>query len=62
MGSPTTVDQAADEFVDQYGEEAVDVLRGRAAAAAEIDDQIAAETWHKTADAAARKLQEAAGP
>ncbi|MBV9583335.1 MAG: hypothetical protein JO213_00435 [Alphaproteobacteria bacterium] len=58
----TTIDQAADEFVEQYGEEAVDVLRARAKAATEICDELAAETWHKTAEAAARKLREASRP
>src|SRR5205807_2260991 len=43
-------------------EEAVDVLRARAEAAAEIDDALAAETWHKAADAAARKLRDSPGP
>lgn len=57
----TTIDQAAEEFVEQYGEEAVEVLRARAKAAAEIDDDLAAETWHKAADAAARRLREATG-
>jgi hypothetical protein len=57
----TTIDQAADEFVDQYGHEAVDVLRARADAATEIGDGLAAETWRKTADAAQRKLREATG-
>src|ERR1051325_3836732 len=51
--TPTTIEQAAEEFVEAYGEEAVEVLRGRAEAAAEIDDALAAETWHKAADAAA---------
>ena len=62
MSNPTTIDQAADEFVDQYGHAAVDVLRARAEAAAELDDELAAETWGKAADAAERKLQEAADP
>jgi chaperone required for assembly of F1-ATPase len=38
------------------------VLRARAEAAAELDDELAAETWGKAADAAERKLQEAADP
>ncbi len=62
MSNPTTIDQAADEFVGQYGHAAVDVLRARAEAAAELDDELAAETWGKAADAAERKLQEAADP
>lgn len=62
MGVRTTIDQAAEEFVDQYGEEAVGVLRARAQAAAELDDALAAETWHKAAEAAERKLREAFGP
>jgi hypothetical protein len=62
MSNPTTIDQAADEFVDQYGHAAVDVLRARAEAAAELDDEVAAETWGKAADAAERKLHEAADP
>jgi hypothetical protein len=33
-------------------------LRARAEAAAEIDDTLAAETWHKAADAAERKLRD----
>jgi len=35
---------------------------GLAEAAAEIDDALAAETWHKAADAAARKLRDSPGP
>jgi hypothetical protein len=56
--TPTTIEQAAAEFVDEYGEQAVEVLRARAEAAAEIDDTLAAETWHKAADAAERKLRD----
>ena len=43
MSNPTTIDQAADEFVDQYGHAAVDVLRTRAKAAAERKLQEAAD-------------------
>ena len=57
----TTIENAAEEFVDQYGEEAVGVLRARAKAAAELGDALAAETWHKAAEAAERKLREAPG-
>ena len=60
--TPTTIEQAAEEFVEAYGEEAVEVLRARAEAAAEIDDALAAETWHKAADAAARKLRDSPRP
>ena len=60
--TPTTIEQAAEEFVEAFGEEAVEVLRARAEAAAEIDDALAAETWHKAADAAARKLRDSSGP
>jgi len=60
MDGRTTIDQAAEEFVDEYGEEAVGVLRARAEAAADLGDAVAAETWHKAADAAERKLREAA--
>jgi len=62
MDGRTTIDQAAEEFVDEYGEEAVGVLRARAEAAADLGDAVAAETWHKAADAAERKLREAASP
>jgi hypothetical protein len=62
MAGRTTIDQAAEEFVDEYGEDAVDVLRARAKAAAELGDALAAETWHKAADAAARKLRDDANP
>jgi hypothetical protein len=58
MDDPTTIEQAADEFVETYGREAVDVLRARARAAAEVGDELAAQTWRKTADAAVRKLRE----
>ena len=61
MEDATTIEQAADEFVEQYGEEAVGVLRARADAAAEIDDEVAAETWRKAADAAERRLRETLG-
>jgi hypothetical protein len=61
MADRMTIDQAAEEFVDQYGEDAVDVLRARAKAAAELGDALAAETWHKAADAAERKLRDAPG-
>jgi predicted HAD superfamily Cof-like phosphohydrolase len=54
MGRRTTIEEAAEEFVE--------VLRARAEAAAEIDDALAAETWHKAADAAARKLRDSPGP
>jgi hypothetical protein len=62
MDGRTTIDQAAEEFVDAYGEEAVGVLRARADAAADLGDALAAETWHKAADAAARKLRDADSP
>jgi hypothetical protein len=61
MDHATTIDQAAGEFVDEYGGEAIEVLKARAQAAADLGDELAAETWHKTADAAARKLGEANG-
>ena len=60
--TPTTIDQAAAEFVEEYGQRAVDVLRARAKAAGEIGDTLAAETWHKAAEAAERKLRDEAGP
>jgi hypothetical protein len=60
--SDTIIDQAADEFVDEYGHEVVDVLRARAEAASEIGDVLAAETWHKAADAAEKKLRDATEP
>ena len=60
--TPTTIEQAAAEFVDEYGEQAVEVLRARAEAAAEIGDALAAETWHKAAEAAEHKLRDEAGP
>ena len=47
-----TVREAAKEFVDDYGAAAVEVLRARAKAAAELDDAVAARTWRKTAEAA----------
>jgi hypothetical protein len=60
--SDTTIDQAADEFVDEYGREVVDVLRARAEAASEIGDELAAGTWHRAADAAEKKLRDATEP
>ena len=60
--TPTTIEQAAAEFVDEYGEQAVEVLRARAEAAAEIGDALTAETWHKAAEAAERKLRDEGGP
>lgn len=57
--TPTTIEQAAAEFVAEYGEAAVEVLRARAEAAG---DALAAETWHKAAEAAERKLRDEAGP
>jgi hypothetical protein len=62
MGRTTTIEEVAEEFVDEYGAEAVEVLRARAEAAAELEDALAAETWRKAADAAARKLRDSAGP
>ena len=41
MGRRTTIEEAAEEFVEAYGEEAVEVLRACAEAAAEIDDALA---------------------
>jgi hypothetical protein len=61
-GRRTIIEEAAEEFAEAYGEEAVEVLRARAEAAAEIDDALAAETWHKAADAATRKLRGSPGP
>lgn len=52
-----TVREAAREFVDDYGAEAVEVIRARAKAAAELEDDIAAETWRKTAEAAEELLK-----
>ena len=60
--TPTTIEEAAAEFVGEYGEQAVEVLRARAEAAADIGDALAAETWHKAADAAGRKLRDQGGP
>ena len=47
-----TIREAAREFVDDYGAEAVEMMRARAKAAAELGDTVAAETWQKTAEAA----------
>jgi len=61
MDSIPTIERAADEFVDEYGHDAIEVLHARAKTAAELDDELAAETWRKTAEAAERKLREATG-
>jgi hypothetical protein len=58
MDRVSTIEQAADEFIYDFGEQAVEVLQSRAEAAAELHDDVAAETWRKSADAAARKLSE----
>ena len=56
MDRKLTIEEAAAEFIEEYGEDAVEVLRQRAKAAAELADEIAAETWRKAADAAERHL------
>jgi hypothetical protein len=58
MARVPTIEEAADEFIEDFGEQAVEVLQSRAEAAAELHDDVAAETWRKSADAAARKLSE----
>jgi hypothetical protein len=59
MGETLIVEQAAEEFIDEYGEEAVEVLQARAKAATELRDDVAAETWRKTAKAAEQRLRQA---
>jgi hypothetical protein len=53
-----TVDQAAREFVDQYGAEAVRVLRELAEVADSLSDGLASKTWRDIADTAERILRE----
>lgn len=52
-----TVEQAAREFIDQYGAEAIRVLRERADVAEALKDELAAKAWRDIAGAAERILQ-----
>jgi hypothetical protein len=53
-----TVEQAAREFVEQYGAEAIRVARERAEVADGLQDELAAKAWRDIADAAERLLSE----
>ena len=52
-----TVEQAAREFVDQYGAEAVPILRERAQSSEALKDEVAAKAWRDIAEAAERLLE-----
>ena len=54
MTGDKLVKKAAGEIVDQYGSDAVPILRERAEAAEALGDKLAAETWRNIADATER--------
>ena len=54
-----TIKEAAREFIEAHGEQAVEVLRQLAKTAADLGDSVAAETWRKIAEAAEQQLQAA---
>jgi hypothetical protein len=51
------VEQAAREFVDQYGADAIRVLRERAEVAETLKDELAAKAWRDIAGAAEQILR-----
>jgi hypothetical protein len=51
------VERAAQEAIDQHGDDAVAILRERADLADQIGDMLTAETWRDIADAAERILR-----
>jgi len=51
-----TVEQAAREFVEQYGADAIHILSERAEVADNLDDALAAKAWRDIAGAAERML------
>ena len=57
MHDEKAVDQAAREIVDQYGTDALPVVRERAEAAEELDDEVAAKAWRDIAEAAERLVR-----
>jgi hypothetical protein len=57
MKDGEAVEQAARQAIDQYGDDAVQVLRERADMADGIGDMLAAEAWRDIADAAERMLR-----
>jgi len=61
MGDRTTIDQVAEELVDEYGQNAVDCCGPGPRPPRRSTTRVAAETWHKAADAAERKLRDMPG-
>jgi hypothetical protein len=58
MADEKAVEQAAREFIEQYGGDAVRVARQLAEAAAEIGDEATSKAWRDIAEAAERMLNE----
>jgi hypothetical protein len=51
------VEQVAREVLEQYGGDAVPILRERAEVADHLGDELAAKAWRDIADAAERMLR-----
>ena len=58
MPDEKAFEQAAREIVDQYGAEALPIIRQRAEAAEELDDELATKAWRDIAEAAERLLRQ----
>ena len=58
MADEKTVEQAAREFIKQYGGDAIRVARRLAVAASGVGDEATSKAWRDIAEAAERMLSE----
>jgi hypothetical protein len=57
MDDDNLVDRVAGEIIERHGSDVVPILRERAEMAAEVGDELAAETWRVIVDATERRVK-----